>query len=118
MLNEEIKSVLVETGYEPYVPQDALPPSPDVSPMHVLQTNIRAVEEADLVVTVLDKPGFGVAFELGFARALGKRVVLFRSDRQDYLGKILEGVWTEAAEADRAATLDELRMKLQAGGGS
>lgn len=48
----------------------------------VFERDTRAIEEADVVVAVLDGRTVdeGVAFELGFALALGKPCIAFKSD--------------------------------------
>jgi len=71
------------------------------------------VEQCDLVLSVLDEPGEGVIFELGFAYALGKPIFAFRSNGQSYLGKVVEGLWLELPESQKAKTLDELRSRLK-----
>ena len=72
----------------------------------------RKMEVLDALLTVLDKPGLGVAFELGVAFAMKKQVVLFRTDVQDYLGKVLEGLWQSHPSHLRAVTVEELRLVL------
>src|SRR5688572_24296259 len=76
-LNAEIASMIESLNAETYLPQRELPIDMLASAEEILIANMRAVQEADLIVSVLDKPGLGVAFELGFAAAIGKRCVLF-----------------------------------------
>lgn len=108
-LNEEFISVLRECDLEYYLPQAELPPDSDVSSLEVLRANSNAVRAADVILSILDKPGHGVVFELGYAMALGKRIIAFRTDSQDYLGKILEGVWEGLEPGSRVSSLPALK---------
>ncbi len=113
MLNSEIKRILVEEGFNCILSQDQLPPVPETDPLDVFTRNIELVNECDIVLTVLDSPGEGVVFELGIAYALRKPILAFRSDKQGYLGKVLEGLWRILPTSRRATTLEELRTRLQ-----
>lgn len=110
-LNKEITKILDDLGIEYYLPQDAIQPGQGVDAAAVLEANLRAIEQCNVVLSVLDKPGLGVVFELGQALAMKKCVILFRSDMQDYLGKIMEGVW--AGQSNKARSLEELKAILQ-----
>jgi nucleoside 2-deoxyribosyltransferase len=111
-LNATIASIIRSCGYDCYVPQENLPPGGGASPTAVLQHNIEAVTASDLILSVLDKPGSGVVFELAYAFALRKPIVVFRSDKQDYLGKVLEGFWSITPATCKATSLEELRQIL------
>lgn len=113
MLNREIKAAVESAGFECILPQDILPPGPDVDSVRVFESNVEAVRRSDCVLSILDSPGEGVMFELGFATALGKPTILFRSDRQSYLGKVIEGVWTSAPSSRKATSLAELSRALE-----
>lgn len=111
-LNATLATLVRSCGYDCYVPQEHLPPGGGASPTAVLQYNIDAVTASDLILSVLDKPGSGVVFELAYAFALRKPIVVFRSDKQDYLGKVLEGFWSITPTGYKATSLEELRQIL------
>lgn len=110
--NAEIEKVTKELGFQCYLPQAALPPEKDVRARNVFLENMEAIAECDILLSVLDKPGLGVVFELGYAKAMGKDIIAFRSDEQDYLGKVVEGLWEGLPDDCKARTLDELRFQL------
>jgi nucleoside 2-deoxyribosyltransferase len=112
-LNATLAAIVREVGYDCYLPQEHLPPGGGASPRDIFQHNITAVQASDVVLGVLDKPGSGVIFELAYAFALGKPIIVFRSDKQDYLGKLIEGFWETTAPECRATTLNDLRTILQ-----
>jgi nucleoside 2-deoxyribosyltransferase len=111
-LNATLAALVRDLGYQCYLPQEHLPPGGGASPRDVFQHNIAAVQASDIVLVVLDKPGSGVIFELAYAFAVGKPTVVFRSDKQDYLGKVIEGFWDTTAPDCRATTINELRTVL------
>jgi hypothetical protein len=111
-LNSTVAQIIRGTGHECYVPQEHLPPGGGASSVDVFEHNIRAVTESDAILTILDKPGSGVVFEVAYAFALDKPILVFRSDKQDYLGKVLEGFWATVPPGCRATTLEELQAAL------
>ncbi|MCK4386420.1 MAG: nucleoside 2-deoxyribosyltransferase [candidate division Zixibacteria bacterium] len=117
-LNKEITKIVKELGFEIYLPQEVIPPGTNASAKRVFEANLQAVKDGDIVLSVLDKPGLGVIFELAYALALKKSVILFRSDKQDYLGKIIEGLWGSFEEKNKAQTLEKLKkiLKTYSGG--
>lgn len=117
-LNEELADLIRRAGHHVYLPQREVPIGSRASAAEILSANTKAVMAADVVLAVLDKPGVGVAFELGVAYAARKRIVLFRSDRQDYLGKVLEGFWDSHPSEFKATTLEELTQVVSRLGSS
>ena len=111
ILNNEIRDILVKEGFDCILPQDVLPPGSKVKAREVFEVNLKLLEQCDTVLSVLDAPGEGVIFELGVAAALGKPVVAFRSDKQRYLGKVVEGFWLSLPKSQKAESLEELRTK-------
>ena len=108
LFNEEIRRVLTKEGFECILPQEDLPPGRNTNAIKTLRNNKRLIESSDIVLSVLDKPSEGVIFELGVAFALGKHIVIFRSDEQDYLGKIVEGIYQLIPENRKTGNLQEL----------
>ena len=113
LFNEELKRVLEEEGFECIMPQEILPPGPNTDPIKILRNNQQLMESSDIVLSVLDKPGEGVIFELGVAFAIGKPIVIFRSDEQDYLGKVVEGIYELMPEDRKAGNPQELRKIIR-----
>jgi nucleoside 2-deoxyribosyltransferase len=113
ILNMKIKEILEEEGFSCICPQEILPPGANTDPKEIFRQNVKLVKQCDIVLSVLDAPGEGVIFELGVAHALGKPILAFRSNKQSYLGKVIEGLWAELPESRKAETLDELRNKLK-----
>lgn len=113
LFNERLKRILVEEGFECLLPQETLPPGQNTDDIQALKNNMHLIEACDIVLSVLDKPGEGVIFELGVAFALGKPIIIFRSDKQDYLGKIIEGIYKLVPEDRKTGNLQELRTIIK-----
>ncbi|SRR6266852_6659345 len=111
-LNAELADLVERAGHSVYLPQREIPVGTSVSSAEILQANTTSMLASDIVLAVLDKPGLGVAFELGVAYVVNKPIVLFRTDTQDYLGKALEGLWQSHRHELKASTVEELRLVL------
>jgi len=116
LFNKRLKRVLTKEGFECLLPQEVLKPGKNVDSVQILKNNMRLIESCDIVLSVLDKPGEGVIFELGVAFALNKPIIILRSDEQDYLGKIIEGLCSTIPKERKAANLEELRSILKNAG--
>lgn len=110
--NDQLRRVVEEMGFETYLPQTVLSPTEPHPAEEILRVNVKAVEECDIVLGVLDSAGLGVSFEIGYALARRKPIIAFRSDLRTYLGKIMEGFWDSLDADSKARTLDELRSVL------
>lgn len=108
LFNERLQKIIVKEGFECILPQEILPPRKNLDAVKTLRNNQHLIESSDIVLSVLDKPGEGVIFELGVAFALGKLIVIFRSDEQDYLGKVVEGIYQITPEDRKTGKLSEL----------
>ena len=113
IFNERLKHIVIEEGLECLLPQEILPPGQNIDDVEILKNNKCLIESSDIVLSVLDKPGEGVIFELGVAFALGKPIIIFRSDEQDYLGKIVEGIYKLLPEDRKTGNLQELGTILR-----
>lgn len=113
LLNKRLKRILIEAGFECLLPQEILPPGRNIDEVEILKNNQRLIESSDVVLSVLDKPGEGVIFELGVAFALGKAIIVFRSSEEDNLGKIIEGIYKLLPKDRKARNLRELRTILR-----
>jgi nucleoside 2-deoxyribosyltransferase len=96
-----------------YVPQEELPVGGKYTATQIKNANVEAIRKADVVVSVLDNPGLGVAFELSLALEIGKPVVLYRSSSQQDLGKMIEGVWEEFPPSRKAETIKGMLACLE-----
>lgn len=108
IFNERLKRIVIEEGLECLLPQEILPPGRNIDEVEILKTNQRLIESSDIILSVLDKPGEGVIFELGVAFTLGKPIVIFRSDEKNYLGKIVEGIYKLIPQDRKTGNLQEL----------
>jgi len=110
--NKQLRRVIEDQGFEVYLPQDMVQPDYTLSAHEILKANVEAVENADIILSVLDCPGLGVSFEIGYAMAKGKKMIAFRSDVRTYFGKIIEGFWENLDSGSKAQTLTELSAIL------
>lgn len=83
--NSRIAALLRENLFEIYLPQDAGDDSAardTAVHQQLFSTNVSALEQADIVVALIDgaDADSGTAWEMGYARALGKPVVALRTD--------------------------------------
>jgi len=84
-----------------------------------LTEDIEAIDSSDIVVAVSDdKPAAGVQFELGYAAAKNKRVILARSSRDDLSwfnqGTVGAGLVTHINYDNVAILLDQLVVAINA----
>ena len=110
--NAELVEIVRAEGFEVYLPQEAMPPGSNIASAEIFKENLKAIERCDIVISVLDHAGLGVALELGYAVAKGKVILAFRSDLQSYLGKVLQGFWNSLEKAKKAKNFDELKVIL------
>ena len=115
--NKSLVKMLRKYNFEVYSPQEVLPPGIQVSATEIYNANLSAIAGSDIILCVLDKPGLGVIFELAQALAMKKKVIIFRSDIQDYLGKIIEGLWESIDNKYKAQNLQQLNDILENEGG-
>lgn len=108
IFNERLKRIVIEEGLECLLPQEILPPGRNIDEVEILKTNQRLIESSDIVLSVLDKPGEGVIFELGVAFTLGKPIIILRSNEQDNLGKTIEGIYKLLPQDRKTGNLQEL----------
>ena len=110
--NKRIRAIIEDHGFEVYLPQNAFPSDQTPSAEEILKANATAVKKCDVILSVLDCPGLGVAFEIGYAMAKNKTMIAFRTDLRTYLGKIIEGFWNSLDSKSKARTLSELSAVL------
>lgn len=121
--NREVVAMIHELGYSTWFPQedvglltdleDELGLTRDGVRDHIFDLNIRAVQEADILVFVLDGrvPDEGACIEAGIAWAMGKPIFALKTDiRGGESGGnniMIDGIVTTIA-----ASVDELRELL------
>lgn len=113
LFNEAVMQGITRAGLRVYVPQHELPVGTQLLPEEIYRANLEAVRGADVIVSILDKPGLGVVLELGYAAALEKPLFFLRTDVQDYLGQVVEGMWNECPPDRRARSILEMERALE-----
>jgi nucleoside 2-deoxyribosyltransferase len=70
---EEVKSCLDQVPLTYYSPKDEVlyVPGGDVNPKEVLDTNVEAMDDANILVVITDGKDTGTMFEAGYAHAMG-----------------------------------------------
>lgn len=112
LVNDRIIEIIRASSLGVFAPQLELPLGGPLSALEIKERNVQAIRGCALVVSVLDKPGLGVAYEIGVADTLSKPVIAFRTEFQPYVGKILEGVWESLPQNRRATSFDELQTAV------
>lgn len=89
--NAQLADQLRRFGYECFVPQEAeANPRADVqrTAKSIFLADVTGVDNCDVVVACIDgpDPDSGTAWELGYAYALGKPTVLYRTDFRSACG--------------------------------
>lgn len=93
IINNEIDKELTELGAIVYLPMR------DTSQNNFYRENLEAIEDAEVIIAVIDYTGKDFCFELGFARALRKIIVPVYSvptevDRRSMITSLLENKMT------------------------
>jgi len=111
-LDEEIdviKDVLILNGYKAIVFVDdfSFDPSAEKGMMRVA---CEEIADSEMLVVELSSKAIGVGVEVGYAKALGKRIIYLRKKDTEY-SKTIGGLADESIEYDDA---DDLREKFSA----
>lgn len=84
--NEKVATRLREAGFEVWLPQEIsiVKSESEGEKKSIYELNISALKNSDIVVAVLDGANVdsGVAFEVGYATALGKPVIGLKTDHR------------------------------------
>jgi len=82
--NMEIASTLRQEGYDVWIAQESpfIQKGTLAEKNRIFRTDISALRSSDIVVAILDGMDVesGVAFELGYAHCLGKRIIGLKTD--------------------------------------
>jgi len=105
-LNREVAEVLERAGYRVYLPQRDAPVT-DTS-AEVFTSNIKALRRADVIVAILVNYGRDLAFELGFAYALGKPIIALAEANEYLRDEMVANSLTKVVK-----TLEELGSELR-----
>ena len=115
-LNEEIYKLCRDLGFSVFLPQNELPLGTELSPLQILETNERAVDDADIILAVFDRAEAGIGMELERAHILKKQIIAFRSEEsiaEEDLGKMLEGAWERIPEKRKVHDIPGLKEVLK-----
>jgi nucleoside 2-deoxyribosyltransferase len=86
--NSEIAKKLREKGFEVWLAQEApfIQQGTHKEKKMIYEGDILALKECDMVVTVLDgmEVDSGVAYEMGYAKALGKPIIGLKTDYRTF----------------------------------
>ncbi|MBS7288137.1 MAG: nucleoside 2-deoxyribosyltransferase [Candidatus Freyarchaeota archaeon] len=86
--NEVVAAALREAGFEVWLPQKLplIKSGSDEEKRSIYLSNISVLRDCDVVVAVLDGVDVdsGVAFEIGYATALGKPVIGLKTDHRTF----------------------------------
>lgn len=75
------------------------------TPFLTFMGNLEAIVDCDLVIAQISEKDVGTAFEIGYARALGKDIILVGFDKKDFERKTNLML---AFAADQCITIDKL----------
>lgn len=95
-IGKEYKKICTHYGYEGLYPLDnEIDESWDKEKARefIYTTNIKLIKQADIIIANAnpfrgDELDSGTAFEIGYAKALNKRVVLYMNDTREYKEKL------------------------------
>ena len=94
---KSLSDMVRAAGHVPLFPSDNKFPenAPDLS-KQIFDANVAMIKDCDVVLANLDdfrghEPDSGTAWEVGFAHALGKRIIGYRNDGKSMLEKIADG---------------------------
>lgn len=78
--NKELAVLLETYGYEVWLPQEKEPR--DKTPQAIFEMDVQGLDWADIIVANMDgpDPDSGTCWECGYAYALGKAVLTYRTD--------------------------------------
>nr|MDO8079361.1 nucleoside 2-deoxyribosyltransferase [Candidatus Freyarchaeota archaeon] len=86
--NEKIAREFREVGFDVWTPQESIlvKDGMEEEKCSIYEADITALRESDVVVAVLDGMDVecGVAFEIGYAAALGKPIIGLKTDRRTF----------------------------------
>ncbi len=102
---KKLSEMVSAAGHIPLFPSDNKFPenAPDLS-KQIFDANVAMIKDCDVVIANLDdfrgaEPDSGTAWEVGFAHALGKKIVGYRNDGKSMLEKITDGKNTNLDES-------------------
>lgn len=117
MFNIKASEILQSLGYIVHLPQaldDTAESRGAEREKIIYQKNLAALKESDIIVAVIDgaDADSGTAWEMGFAHALGKRIIALRTDFRRFSENECVNLMLEM-DAEVVHSLDELRALLQ-----
>ena len=114
--NLKIVSVLKNLGYDVHFPQELDDTKESRGMLRekiIYETNLSALREADIVVAVIDgaDADSGTAWEMGFAKGCGKRVIALRTDFRHFSENEAVNLMLEM-DAEIVHSIEELEVLL------
>lgn len=103
--NGTVARKLRRSGWEVILPQEPAPGHGQPTAADLFNASISGIERADFIVAVLDgpDPDSGTAFECGYAKALGKKIIGVRTDLR--AGGDLDGLEGDGTRRQRQVNL-------------
>lgn len=115
--NEVVAAKLREAGFEVWLPQELplIKSGSDEEKKAIYLSNISALRDSDVVVAVLDGVDVdsGVAFEIGYAVAIGKPVIGLKTDHRTFSKMEEVNLMLEASIKTICRTIGELVESLK-----
>ncbi len=117
--NERLRALLERDGYDVFLPQEdsneKTPPHHQRERERIFKENLRAIDECDVVVAVLDgaDADSGTAWEIGYASAIGKPVIGLKTDFRTLGPEGRVNLMIEESITGLCTTTDELMERMR-----
>jgi len=110
---EELKKSGLEVLTEAWILNEVLDVDRGVPPEEIFERDLKALDDADVVLADVNFPSLGVGFEIAYALLRGKRVVAFcREDRARKLSALILGITWPNFELVTYSTVENLVTEL------
>jgi nucleoside 2-deoxyribosyltransferase len=117
--NERVAEDLREAGFDVWMAQEApfIKEGSHEEKKEIYEKDISALKPSDVVVAVLDgvEVDSGVAFEMGFAKALGKPIIGLKTDYRTFSRMEEVNLMLEVSVMNICKTVDEVIRILKRG---
>lgn len=117
--NEKVAEDLREAGFDVWMAQEApfIKEGSHEEKKKIYEKDISALKPSDVVVAVLDgvEVDAGVAFEIGFAKALGKPIIGLKTDYRTFSRMEEVNLMLEVSIMNICKTVDEVISTLKRG---
>jgi nucleoside 2-deoxyribosyltransferase len=117
--NEKVAEDLREGGFDVWMAQEApfIKEGSHEEKKRIYEKDVSALRGSDVVVAVLDgvEVDSGVAFEMGFAKALGKPIIGLKTDYRTFSRMEEVNLMLEVSMRNICETIDEVMSTLKSG---